>query len=201
MINIELWEEWGAPNLGRGTSSSQVTNFNWKNTGNGDTPFHLSVLRRPTDPGDVKLSYKKYNYFKITGTYSRLVRPKLIFTPGRNGAPEDAHLASQIATNTALYYKLSWSYAQPDNNFDGEMKHVMTDGNRSYEVLLPLSTSPIQYEPYKEEFLTPNVTLYTPYIVTQLMVKPTEKTDPKEIMNDVGNSYGTKIEFSVVEHQ
>ena len=81
------------------------------------------------------------------------------------------------------------------------MMHVMTDGNRTYEVLLPLSTSPIQYEPYQEEFLTPNVTLYTPYIVTQLMVKPTEKTDPKEIMNDVGNSYGTQIEFSVVEHQ
>lgn len=213
MINIELWEEWGAPNLGRGTSSSQVTNFNWKNTGNGDTPFHLSLLRRPTDPCDVKLSYKKYNYFKITGTYSRLVRPKLVFTPGRNDAPDDAHRAPVIATNTALYYKLSWTYAQPDNQFDGEMMHVMTDGDREVEFLLPLSTSPIQYEPYKEEFLSPNVVLYTPYIVTQLMVKPvrqiidaddsldTQLKKDKAEMDDVGNSFGTTIKFSVIEHQ
>jgi hypothetical protein len=284
-VNIQLFEEYGAPVGGRGTAV-EVSNLNWKNTADSTIPYHLSPLRRPTKDSDVKWSYKKYCYFKITGSYTKINRPKIEFSPG-GGAPgirvenevvtctkgEATELAwaniefpgsgdtlfiatvgalqgkdskgndvvipgktlaeadfeldkekgtiklkadslpstpievtvsythsTNPATNAALYYKLTNTYEQPDNLFDGEMIHVGTDSDHGGKgILLPLSTSPTIWTPYQEKYLEPNVTLYTPFIVTQLMIKPSKKTDPIEIMNDVGNTTGFNIKFSIVE--
>ena len=189
-LTVQIFEEYGAPTDGRGTSI-EVTGVNWMDSGNATNPYHLYPLRRPDSPTDLKLSYKKYNYIKISGQYSKIKRAKLIITPGGGVAGQ--------AANTALYYKFTNTYQQPDNNWDGEMLYVGTDDeNASYEILLPLSTSPTVYTPYIDEHTDANVTLYSPFIVTQLAVKPSKQTEEKLIMNDVGNTVGFTFNYSFV---
>lgn len=188
-LTIQIFEEYGPVVSGRGTSI-EVTNINWKNSADPANPYHLYPLRRPDKQDDLKLSYKKYNYIKISGTYSKIKRAKLVFTPGGG--------VSGQAANAALYYKFTNTYAQPDNLFDGDMMYVGTDSERTNSVLLPLSTSPTVYAPYVEEHTDANVTLYSPFIVTQLRVKPSDKATAPLIMSDVGNTVGFNISFSFV---
>ena len=191
-LTIQLFEEYGPIVNGRGTIA-EVTNINWKNTDSFGTPYHLSPIRRPSDKGDLALSYTKYNFIKITGTAEKIRRAKLTFSAGGG--------VSNQASNSALYYKMTNTYAPPNKNFDGSMIYVGTDTSiENGEILLPLSTGgPNVYNPYQTEF-NGTVELYSPYIVTQLRVKPSDKTEPKDIMADVGNTVGFKINFSFYEY-
>lgn len=84
MINIQCFEEYGTPVSGRGTSLDlgdltahpELGNWNLKMSPN---PLHVYyptqnssgyAIQRPTLPGQLVYSYKKYIYFGVSGTYS-----------------------------------------------------------------------------------------------------------------------------------
>lgn len=156
-LTIEIFEDSGALTLGHGTTRISVDNVGWKSSGLDETnSFAYYPLRRP-DGVPFTYSYKKYNYFKISGTHAKATRPVIIIQGGYN-----------MATALKLYYKLSNTYAEPTNAFEGDLIYV----NSSTLMLYPkLSTvGPEDTSASYVQYLTSGTTYYTQYLVSQLFV-------------------------------
>lgn len=180
MITFEIFEETGPVVAGRGTVSP-ITNMNWKRTSDVTQPYYFYPLQRPALAKDQTLSFKKYIFFKASGSYSKIKNIKVTLSL-IGGATQ--------ASGTQLFYKLSNVYEQPNDLYDGSMMLM----NGAELVLHPNTsqTSPI-LATSRPTSLT-NQTFYTGYIVTQLRV-------PQAAYSDVGNSAGVKINLTVSEYE
>lgn len=107
MINIQCFEEYGAPVAGRGTSIDlgdviahpELGNWNLKMSPDPLVPYYPTAnssgyaMQRPTLPGGLVFSYKKYIYFNVSGTYASKLKDLRLFlkvpTPEAPEAPEE----------------------------------------------------------------------------------------------------------------
>ncbi len=164
--NIDLYEDTGPVLSGRGTTVTLLDSWDLKSSSNPTDfyyPTNVGVgapLIRPVGTaGAQTLSYKKYLSFKIDGTYKRLknIRIKLSAIAGDNDAQ--------------LFYKLTNTYAEPDNLFDGDMRLWATGASITNDTLHPmLSTTSPNTATSRSVIYGPNETLYTEFLVVQLRV-------------------------------
>lgn len=180
-INIQVFEETGAPVNGRGTVT-EIDNFNWKNTSDVSQPYFSYPLRRPLKAPDQTNSFKRFIFFKISGTYSYIKNVKIIAEIG----------AGKQATKTQLFYKFSSNYVEPTADFDGEM--INADNLSKSIVWHPnLGDSPI-LATSRPIIIGPNATVYSEYFVSQIRVNKGE-------WNDVGNTDEFKFKLSLQEFE
>lgn len=178
-ITLQVFEETGAVLSGRGTTLTEITNFNWKRSGDVTHAYYFYPLRRPYVPSHQTLSYKKYIFFKLSGTYTNLKNIEL------NVSIKSAAQAE----NTRLYYKWTHIYTEPDNSYDGSMIYMDGDALHSYPLL---SSSGPNYATTRAKCYGPNTTLYTQYLVTQMRVN-------KSDWDDIGNT--AQLTFSLTAHE
>lgn len=180
-INIQVFEETGAPVNGRGTVT-EIDNFNWKNTADVSQPYFSYPLRRPLKSQDQTNSFKRYIFFKISGTYSCIKNIKIIAELG----------AGKQANKTQLFYKFSNVYAEPTADFDGDM--INADNLSKPIVWHPnLGDSPI-LATSRPIVVGPDATVYSEYLVSQIRVNKSE-------WNDVGNTDEFKFKISLQEFE
>jgi len=173
---IEIWEDTGVVTSLHGTTRTQVTNCNWKNSGTVSTAYYMYPLRRPEDDTGWTQSYTKFLYFKIAGTFTKIKNLKI-------------SLDAVPALNTQLYGRMTNTYAAPSAALDGHL--ILINTAATYYPMVDTTgpetatTVPIQ--------LTSG-TYYTQYLVTQLRVINSTATD-------VGNTADLKITFTFNEYE
>jgi hypothetical protein len=168
--NIDLYEDLGAPLSGRGTTLLLLDDWNLKASTDPAYVYYptgettSAPLRRPFNTlGAQTLSYKKYLSFKIDGTYARLknIRMKL-------------SIDGEAQSNGAqLFYKMTSTYAAPDNAYDGDMMLLSTaDGTGLLTATLHpmLSTTGPNAATSRQVVYGPNQTLYTSWLVVQMRI-------------------------------
>lgn len=174
-ITLQIFEDSGAESLGRGTVIQEVDNIGWKDSTFDETyEFSDYPLGRPYLNDDYYVcSYKKYNFFKISGTYPEAVDFKVFFQGTNNGSP-----GTGVADKVQIFYKWSNVYTTPDNSllngtlvdFDNlptwSMRYLSTTGPNGTLVDTPTLATDTVY--------------YTPFLITQLVVY-------RSVWNDFGN--------------
>ena len=179
MITFEIFEETGPVVSGRG-SVTQVTNVNWKRVGDTSNAYYYYPLRRPTSGRDQTLSFKKYIFFKVSGSYSYIKNLKIFITP----------IDAAQASNYQLFYKFSNVYEEPTDSFDGKM---IFSGNQSI-VWTPNTSEVSPLQATSRAACVNNKTFYTGYLVTQMRVN-------QAASSDVGNTAGFEFRLSLHEFE
>lgn len=188
-LSIEIMEDSGALVSGHGTTRIITDNVGWKSSGLDETNhFVFYPLRRP-DAG-FTYSFIKYNYFKISGTYAKASRPRIIINHGlRTGG--------ECIGRTKLYYKLTNTYAVPSNGYTGDLIYLPPDSEESRKILFPrMSTVGPESATSYTQYLTGNTTYYTEYFVTQLLVHTTDYVDPEVVLT---STYGNIFEDTTIK--
>jgi hypothetical protein len=193
-INLQVFQESGALTGGRGTTVTEVTNWNMKDSASYAALYYphdgstSAPLIRPTAAGDLKLSYKVYTFFKLT------VDAKI-----KNLKIKIQMDSAAQASKAMLFYKITNQYATPDNAFDGQMLPAYTGSawsNGASEIVLwpnwsttgpHLATSrSITYTGTSGSPLT----LYSPYFVSQMYIPDS---------SSIGNSAEFKLRLECIE--
>lgn len=191
---LQFFQDTGVLTSGRGAVTTEVDNWNMKDS-NGLTVLYYphdaaisAPLIRPTAAGDLKLSYKIYTFFKISGTYTKIKNLKFKLSI------DDATQAGKYS----LFYKLTNVYQTPDNAWDGQMLPAYTDpewSNGSSDLTLwpSWSTSGPDTATSRALFYGPDQTLYSQYLVTQLYIR--DSVDRA----DIGNTAEFKLRMEFIE--
>lgn len=168
--NIDLYEDLGAPLAGRGTTVLLLNSWDLKASADPAFAYYPTAetssapLIRPFNlPGAQTLSFKKYLSFKIDGTYSRLKNIRMRLSIGEEAQSNGAQ----------LFYKMTNTYAAPDNAYDGNMMLLSTangQGLLTTEIWPFLSTVGPQSATSRQVTYGPNQTLYTNWLVVQMRV-------------------------------
>lgn len=170
-LTTQIWEDSG-PLIGSPlapTIRQEVDNIGFKNSGLDETYSYVDYpIGRPYTGGSpypYATSYTKYNYFKISGTYAKVINLSVSF---HNTIWT---LTSGIASKIRIYYKWTNVYAEPTNV-------LMTDGSWfDPYVSIPtlsvpdLATTDPRDATSQVPILTNNQTYYSAYLVTQLYVE------------------------------
>lgn len=162
-ITVELFEATGPLK-----TIEEADQMNWKAISAIDSvyPYWQFPIKRPYENADelYNVSYVKYIYGKISGTYSKAKRVRWQLTD-----------IPQLGTK--LYYKMTNSYVNPNQLLMGTGTYI-----NSPVILFPClsSVSADNASSYLMN-LTPNTTYYTNYLVTQLYV-------PRGVWTNVGNT-------------
>lgn len=174
--SIEIWEDTGPLVSGHGTTRTQVTNMNWKNSGTVEAVYNLAPLRRPDDSTGWTESYTKYLYFKIYGTWNKLKNFKVSIDaiPG---------------TNTQLYGKMTSEYLTPSSALDGRL--ILINNAITFYPLLGTG-GPEQATTFLGS--VDSGEYYTQYLATQLRVI-------NSVSSDVGNTADVKITLTFNEYE
>lgn len=190
-IELSIWEDTGPVSSGHGTTRTQVTNIGWKASGLDDATddYAYSPLIRPQNGVPFTYSYKKYNYLKIEGTYAAASRPRIKFTGNYNGTPPDG-LEGQ--GDIRIYYKLTNTYEQPNNQYDGEL--IYLEPGQVQVVYPTVSTVGPEAATDHPQFLNTDTTYYTQYLVTQVLV-------PAGLETEFGNIGDINIEWYIDEYE
>lgn len=200
-LNIQVFEEYGPVVNGRG-SVVEAANFNWKSTSDINGEYYFYPLRRPILDRDQTLSYKRYFFFKISGTYTFLKDVKLKVEIGEarqaSGTTKDGEYAkSDQEMRNQWFYKFTNTYEEPDNLYDGKMIYAYNHIDSKQYLLdwMPnLSTvSPLEATS-RPIVLTGNNYYYTQYLVTQMRVMEAE-------WDNVGNTDEYKFTLSLKEFE
>ena len=175
-ISLQLYEDSGPAILGRGTYRIAAGNIGWKSDGTNEEGNHyaFSPITRP-DNGDVlwARSFKKYHFALINGTYSAGSRVRIRIKNTVDGAPpagyesETTLTSDELNQKVRIFYKLSNTYEQPNDNWDGEMRFLQSGETILYPSLSTTGPEGVQAYP---QYLTANTTYYTQYLITQLEV-------------------------------
>lgn len=177
-LTVELWEDTGAVSSGHGTLQQEVNNIGWKNSSLDETyPFADYPVTRPLSGYVHTTSFKKYNYFKIYGTYDDAHDLEIRF----NGTPVGSGNGSGSASKVRIYYKWSSTYAVPNTTL---LSGTFYDPSNPIILKPLLSTTGPNGTAVWTPTLAANTTYYTPYLITQLFVEPSE-------WNDFGNLNST----------
>jgi hypothetical protein len=191
---LQFFQDSGTLTSGRGAVTTEVDNWNMKDS-NGLTTLYYphdaatcAPLIRPTLAGDLKLSYKIYTFFKISGTYTKIKNLKLKISI------DDAAQAS----GGMLYYKLTNVYQTPDNAWDGQMLPAYTGSafaNGASDLVLWPNWSAVGPDSAtsRNMFYGPDATLYSAYLVTQLYIQNST------LNSDVGNTAEFKLRMEFIE--
>jgi len=171
MPTIELFESTGSPE-----AQEVTTNKNLKSTGSptSSAEYYLYPIRRPEGSTLLSNSFTNNLYAKVSGTYSKITRPRW-----------KIDVPDTTSDNVRLFYAMRDQYFQPMSGYDGSLTHL----NNTVKYLFPRTgnTSPSTTTEYKYEH-TANQTIYTDYLVMQLLVEPSAE-------DDVGNIEPIKITF------
>ena len=181
-ITLQCYEETGPAVSGRGTTLTEITNFNWKRSGDVTHAYYFYPLRRPFVPSHQTLSFKKYIFFKISGTYTNLKNMQLTCSIKE---------AAQ-ADKTKLYYKWTNVYVAPDDEYDGNMIYLGDENGCALSWWPLISSSGPDTATSRSMCYGPNTTLYTGYFVTQMRVN-------KSDWNDIGNT--AQLKFALTLHE
>jgi hypothetical protein len=169
---LETFNEYGPVVSGRGTVV-EALDFNMKASADPAVLYYphdaagCAPLIRPIAEGELVFSYKVYTFFKLSGTYGKIKNLKI-----KLKIADDAQ-----ASKGMLFYKLTSTYEEPSNAFDGLMNCAF-DGSafangEAELVLRPMwSTSGPNSATTRQVIYGPNETLYSQYLVTQLYVAP-----------------------------
>lgn len=184
-LTTQIWEDSG-PLTGSPlapTTRHEVSNIGFKNSGLDETfPFIDYPIGRPYlggSPTPYVCSYTKYNYFKIFGTYSKVINLSVSFAPASIWTP-----TSNVAKNIRIYYKWTNVYEEPTN--------VLMTGGTYFDPYISsppslgipnLSTTDPRDATLQIPVLTNNQTYYTAYLVLQLYVE----ADPLNSYTNYGN--------------
>ena len=164
-ITIELWEDSGPLTAGHGTTRQAVNNLGWKDSDADETTEFVDYpIERPPNegsPAQHTLSYTKYYYYKIYGTYDYAHQ----FSVSLSGVLEKvgAVLGDGYATDLDVLYKLTNTYVAPSN--------ILLPGATIWtgQSWTPkLSTVGPQNATASVPVLAADTTYYSEYIVTQL---------------------------------
>lgn len=178
-LTTELWEDTGPLDSNNNpTTRIEVDNIGWKDSPKDETvnPANYPIVRPYYGFGSIyNLSYKKYNYVKIYGTYNDVQNVRCFF---KNRPKTDG--------TVRMYYMWTTEYQEPDNLLLNGSWFDPTNSPTWYPLL---STSgprgPADWVPQ----LTNDTTYYTKYLVTQLYIEPAS-------MDNYGN-LDTDFEFRV----
>lgn len=167
--NIDLYEDIGAPLAGRGTTVLLINSWDLKASADPAAVYYPTAetstapLIRPFNlPGAQTLSFKKYLTFKIDGTYARLKNLRMKLSLG-----DDAQ-----SNGVQLFYKMTSTYAAPDNSYDGDMMLLSTvdgTGLLTTEIWPFFGTAP-NTATTRQVTYGPNATLWSNWIVLQARV-------------------------------
>jgi len=196
-INLTLYEDTGPAVSGAGTYRNAVGNIGLKADGTDDTGNHYaySPVIRPYQGEYWSHSYKKYHFLKLHGTYPAASRVRIKISNGVKDAPPEGYESESTLVNDAdpykvrIFYKLTNTYEQPNDAWDGELR-FLEDGTVTLYPSLSL-TGPGSNQTYPQ-YLTANTTYYTQYLVTQLEVP---------VGSGVGNIGEVNIEWFVDEYE
>lgn len=191
---LNFFQESGALTGARGTTVTAVDNWNMKNSSDPvalyyphDAAFSAPLIR-PVLPGDLKLSFKVYTFFTISGTYTKIKNLKFKVS---------VDSASQ-AGKYSLYHKMTNVYQTPDASYDGSMTPTYTEPNfangSSDLVLWPhWSTTAPNTATSRQITYGPNQTLYSNWFVTQLYIRDSISRA------DIGNTAEFKLRMEFIE--
>ena len=159
-ITVQLYEDSGAVISAHGTTRNVVNNIGWKSSPLDETNLFTfyPIIRPTTDP--FAYSYTKYNYFKISGTYTKATRPYIIIK------------SSLASNNIKLFYKLTSTYAASTNSWIGDLIYVEDGELHIYPKLSTIGPEDNANTSSYVQYLAANTTYYTQYIQTQLLVTP-----------------------------
>ena len=201
-LNIQVFEEYGPVVNGRG-SVVEAANFNWKNTADINGEYYFYPLRRPLLDRDQTLSYKRYFFFKISGTYTYLKDVKINVDIGDNARQasgtikEGKYNKGDPDIRNQWFYKFTNQYQEPDNLYDGDMRFSF-NANSSLQYKIDwfpnLSTVSPVAATSRPIVLTGNNDYYTQYFVTQMRVLEAE-------WDNVGNTDEYKFTISLKEFE
>lgn len=199
MITLTIYEDSGPKVSNHGTSQSIVENIGWRNEGTPDTVFYANnPIVRPYGDQLFSVSYKKYNYLKVSGTYPKASRVRITISGVPYTAPPDDfegyHATSDKNQQIRLFYKLSNIYEQPNKEYDGELMYVPPGGLTIYPTMS--MTGPESATGYPQ-YLDTNTTYYTQYLITQLWVP----VGPGGLLDPYGNLGDVNIEWSLDEYE
>lgn len=176
MIEVRIWEDNGPVISGRGTTTTEITNFNWKNHASTSELYWHYPIRRPEDSSDGVFSYSKYIFFELYGTASLLKNVKM-------------NLSAVPGMNTRLYYKFTNVYAAPVKTMLGDLTYL--DGPIQWWPNLGSAPNTATTRP---KSLSGNISVFTQYLTTQLFVINSS-------YNDVGNTAQIELSLSYNEHE
>lgn len=170
-VNIDLYEDTGPVSGGRGTTITNIVNWNLKANGTATAVYYPTdettdapLIRPRRTPGAQTLSYKKYLSFKIDGTYARIKNMRIKF---KLGTDDDSEANTDQAQ---LFYKLTNTYQVPDDSFDGDMLCVSTNGEPFGGVIVPFFGASPQTATTRQVTYGPDQELWTCFIVVQMRV-------------------------------
>jgi hypothetical protein len=175
-ITIEAYEDWG-PAIGspvKGTTRTEVTNFNLKAISAPAQNYYLNDIQRPNANlfgSHGYCSFKRYFSFKIYGTYNRVKNSRIIIPSGF------------VSNNWRVMYKMTNLYEQPTGTAN-EFGRVMGDFDGSLLTLTEETTifpllSTVGPEAATSRAISygPNQTLWTQYLVMQFMCHSSDFDD------------------------
>lgn len=165
-ITCELYQDSGAVVSSHGTTRISVDNIGWKSSGLDETYSYVYYpIRRPTtDP--FTYSYMQYTYAKISGTYVKGRAPRFTISGNINGSPPSGYVGT---TGVRLYYKLTSTYAEPTNTWDGTL--IFIPSGSTITLYPKINTAGPEAAGGYVFPLAANTTYYTQYLVTQLAVE------------------------------
>lgn len=174
-ISLEVWEDSGPLITGHGTTRHIVSNVGHKASGlDENTLFADYPITRPS-PGsgnesdNAAFSYHKYTYFKIQGTYPAAAQIRVELDGDLSGVGG----ATGIASKVRLLYKWTNIYQEPSD--------IILSGSTAFHgnsIHIPmLSTVGPEDASGLVNQLATNTTYYTNYLVTQLMIDPSDLED------------------------
>lgn len=186
-INIDHYQDSGYVSAGRGSVNTLITNIGLKASGSSeDTSFAVYPIIRPTT-APLSYSYEYYTYFKLSGTYAKGSRVRIVLSGYPNNPAPTGFEGPEEGLR--LYYRLTNTYSTPDGNYDGDL--VFYDGTTLtlYPKISTIGpTTGLAYHQY----LDANTTYFTQYVK---LVVIAEQAD------SFGNMGEVKLECFVDEYE
>lgn len=180
-LNISVWEDSGALIGGHGTVRNEVDNLGFKSSSLDETfTFADYPIRRPIDDELFTVSYTKYYYFKLQGTYSELRSAAVQFE-----GQVDWNFGSPNDRNVRIVTKWTNVYTPPSTNL---LTGVTYEPEHPAVWIPKLSTVGPEAA---VSYLNPvaNTTYYTQYLVTQLYLESGDADD----YGNLGNTLKLKF--------
>lgn len=165
---------------------TEITNVNFKNSAGITDKYYYYPLRRPDLHNDLTYSYTKWIYFTVHSTSQIKNLSVIIGEPNYDNTVYDG--ATDDASGSQLFYKLSNTYVQPDGSADHSMTFVHTTPIEFYPFV---STASPAAATSHIVTLNANVTYFTNYLVLQKRVH--YSADIEDAKN--GKSYGFQFKF------
>lgn len=191
-ITLEIYEDSGIA-IGatpKGTNRDQVDNCGWKSTGFQEAfQFVDYPIIRPFDPLLARVSYKKYNFVKISGIYPAATRLRFSFIGDVGGVGSEDDIL--FTNNVRLYYKWTSVYDTPD---DLLLSGTLYDPSTATSFQPMFSSTGPEDATSKLNSMSANTTYYSSYLVTQLYVEPGG-------WDDYGNIGDMTLQFELDEYE